>query len=349
MNKKILMPLICLLIVFSSGVFAEDFPILDKQVEIRQDHIQWITSIQEVSMEAVIDYIDEISNGTGTSELSSLLSDFQDQTALIGTLTTHIALNNALKQLKDITTDFRTETIIQMNDFNGVRLTLSSRIKTAVEANQDELDALKDTYWETRKTNRLAIFDIRVERAQNITDKLTGLEYNTTETQEKLDEIKDKRTDLENALDERDNGKIHQVSLEILDLSKELRTIVRNLQIQIPQETRVQYWIRVGERVVERTETIISELETLGLDVSELKEIHLKAEADLKEAQDAFDAGNIEGAIDALHDLKADLIDLRDAYDELISGGELSGDVETKVELTSDALSTTITEMEDSI
>ena len=211
------------------------------------------------------------------------------------------------------------------------------------------LDALKDTYWGTRKTNALAIFDVRVERAQTVIDKLTTLEYDTTEAQEKLDEIKDKRTDLEGALDERDNAKIRQVNVEILDLSKELRTIIRDLQVQIPQETRVRYWIHVGERLVERTGTIISELETLGFDVSELQEIHAKAGVDLEKAQTEFDAGNIEEAIAALHDLKADFMELRDAYDDLISGGELPEDIETKVELTSDALSTTVTKIEESI
>ena len=128
-----------------SVVSAEDFPILDKQVEIRQAHLRWITTIQETSMEAVIEYIDEISNGIeGASELESLLDEFQAQTETIGSLTTHVALNNALRQLQQITQDFRAETRKQMNEHKGSYLELASRVKIALEENENELDNLKD-------------------------------------------------------------------------------------------------------------------------------------------------------------------------------------------------------------
>jgi len=154
---------------------------------------------------------------------------------------------------------------------------------------------------------------------------------------------------LEGALNGRDNIKILQVHLEILDLSKELHKIVRDLQVEIPQEMRVKFWINVGDRVVERTDTIISELATLGIDVTELREIHSKAKTDLKKAQDEFNVGNLEEAIDALKDLKTDFIELRDAYEELVFGGVLSGDTKVKVESTSAVLSDTIKDMEESI
>jgi bifunctional DNA-binding transcriptional regulator/antitoxin component of YhaV-PrlF toxin-antitoxin module len=154
---------------------------------------------------------------------------------------------------------------------------------------------------------------------------------------------------LEGALNGRDNIKILQVHLEILDLSKELRKIVRDLQVEIPQEMRVKFWMNVGDRVVERTDTIISELATLEIDVTELRVIHSKAENDLEKAQDEFNAGNLEEAIDALKDLKTDFIELRDAYEELVFGGVLSGDTKVKVESTSAVLSDTIKDMEESI
>lgn len=350
--KKILITLVFILAIFSTCVsvaFATDFPVLEKQVETRQAHLKWITAIQETSMDAAIGYIDGISNGTDTSELSSLRNEFNDQTEKIETLTTHVALNNAHRQLRQITTDFRIETRKQMSEHNGKHLALLNSIKTALDENKNELDNLKDTYWETRKDNALEIFDIRIDRAQNILDTLNENDYDITEAQAKLDEIKDKRSYLEGALNDRDNIKILQVHLEILDLSKELRKIVRDLQVEIPQKMRVKFWINVGDRVVERTDTIISELETLGIAVTELRDIHSKAETDLKKAQNEFNAGNIEGAIEALRDLKTDFIELRKAYEELVFGGVLSGDMKVKVESTSAVLSDTVKDMDESI
>lgn len=348
--KKGLTTLVLILALVStcvSVVSAEEFPILDKQVEIRQAHLRWTTAIQETSMEVVIAYIDEISNGTeGSTELESLLEEFQAQTETIETLTTHVALNNALRQLRQITTDFRVETRKQMNEHNGRYLELANRIKTALGENKDELDNLEDTYWEKRKDNALEIFDIRVERAQNVLDTLQAKDYDTREAQAKLDEIKAKRSELVDAFDKKDNLAIAQVHRDIFELSKELARIVRDLQVEIPREVRVRHWINVGERIVDRTATIISELDRLGIDVTELREIHAQAEADLEKAKEAFDAGDLEGAIDALKDLKTDLIELREAYEELVFGGELSGDIKATVASTSAVLSDTIEEME---
>jgi hypothetical protein len=352
MMKRSLMTLVVILAIVSTCVSvasAEEFPVLDKQVETRQAHLKWITTIQETSMDAVIAYIDEISNGTGTSELESLRDEFQAQTAAIETLTTHVALNNALRQLRQITTDFRLETRKQMNGHNGKYLELLRRTKTALDEHKGELDNLRDTYWEERKDNALEIFDIRVDRAQNVINTLRDKGYDSGEAQGKLDEIKAKRSDLEDAFNEKDNLAIAQVHRDIFDLSKELARIVRDLQVEIPRERIVKHWITVGERVVERTATIISGLDRLEIDVTELQDIHSQAENDLEKAKEAFDAGDLEAAIDALKDLKTDLIELRDAYEELVFGGELSGDLKATVESTSAVLSDAIEEMEASM
>ncbi|RZN36906.1 MAG: hypothetical protein EFT35_07420 [Methanophagales archaeon ANME-1-THS] len=352
MMQKSVIVLIVILALSStcvSVVSAEDFPVLDKEVEIRQAHLKWTAAIYETSMNAVIAYIDEISEGTGTSELISLRDDFKAQTEKIGTLTTHVALNNALRQLAQITTDFRLETRKQMDEHNGRYLELVNRVETALDENQEELDSLKNTYWEKREENTLAIFDIRVNRAQTILDTLQTKGYDTGEAQKKLDEIKAKRSGLEAALAAKDNLAIAQVHLEILSLSKELARIVRDLQVMIPQEVRVKHWLHVGDRVVAWTATIIAELETLGIDVAQLQSIHSQAETDLEKAHDAFDAHNFDEAIDALNDLKTDLIKLRDAYEELVFSGVLSGDMKRTVEATSAALDDTIKDMDASI
>jgi len=324
----------------------EEYPILDKQVEIRQAHIAWKLKIQEIGMEASIAYIDGISNGTGTSDLSSLLDDFIDQTDLISTLTTHIALNNAIRQLIQITTDFRLELRDLIKEYKGRGIDLLNRIKTAIDANESVIEFLENTYWQIRKTNALDIFDTRTENAQHILDILHDRGYNITQAQDKLDEIEEKRDDLENAHEKKDNILIRTVNAEIFQLSKELREIVRDLQITIPRERRVQFWIRVGERAVDRTGTIITELGRLGIDITELEDIHSQADANLALAKDKFNDGDIDGAIDALHDLKSDFIELRDAYDDLIFGGALSSDMKTTVEHVSDALTDTIDAIE---
>jgi len=350
MNKTLFVVGILLTLLLSTVVVGEeDYPILDMQIEIRQAHLSWLYAIHEVSFVACINYVDDISNKTGTTDLNSLLQDFQDQYDLIETLNTHVGLNNAIRQIKDITRDFRQELRDQLNLYSGNGLILLSEIKTALTNNQSYFDTFEDQYWDIKKTNDLAIFDMRVDHAQDILDILVNRGYNTTEAQDKLDEIIAKRTDLVDALDERNYGEIGVVLREIYNLSKELRQIVKDLQIDIPRPIRTRFWIRVGERVLDRTSTIISELEKLGIDTTELVEIHSYAETNLTLAQNKYESGDINGSIDSLHDLKQNFIDLKDAYLDLVFGGELSDTLESAVELTSEALEDTIEQMEKTI
>jgi len=346
--RKVLATVI-LLVLVSPLVASSEFPILDKQVQIRQAHLAWITATQEIRMQAAIEYVSNISAGQGTAELDILLADLQEQQGKIQTLTTHVALNTALRQLQQITVDFREELRTQMVAYQGKTLVLLNKIQTAIENNETMLSALEDTYWTIRQTNELWIFDTRITNAQTILNTLTSRGYNTTEAQTKLDEIQDQRSELEAAYQARNQNQIHSVNMQIITLSNELREIVRNLQIQIPQEKKVQYWIHVGERAVNRTATITSELETLGINVTSLQQIHTQAEADLAKATDAFDVNDTQGAIDALHDLKGDFIALRDAYHELILNAMITGGEKTKVEQTNTALDDTINGIDKSI
>ena len=164
MIKHIFIFAILFFAIFSVNVVGEEeYPILDKQVEIRQAHIAWKLKIQEIGMDASIDYIDGISNGTGSSDISSILDDFIDQTDLISTLTTHIALNNAIRQIIQITTDFRLELRDLIKEYNGRGIDLLNRIKTAVDENESVIESLENTYWQIRKTNALDIFDMLME------------------------------------------------------------------------------------------------------------------------------------------------------------------------------------------
>jgi len=333
----------------SAGVLASDFPVLTKQVEVRQAHLAWTSAVQEMSMQAIVDYIDEISNGTGTDELLSHLENFTERVELIGTLDTHIALNNAIRQLIQITNKFRLEGREQMSEHDGRVLQLLARITEALQDENETHQELKDAYWETRKTNELGIFDTRVGWAQDILDILSNRSYNTTDSQAKLDEISAKRSDLELAYDERNNIEIIRTGLDILNLSRDLHSMVRDLQVSIPRQRIIRFWVNVGERVLERVDVIVSELEELGMDIEGLEEIRMAAEEDLIAASRALHDSDLGEAAKALRDLKTHLIELSDTYRNLVLGGDLPEDVGDKVESTSDAMDVVVAGMDTSL
>ncbi len=297
---------------------ASDFPVIDNQVETRQAHLRWLLTIQEVSMEAVVDYIVEISEGNGTAQLVQHLNEYIVGLDDIDSYTTHIGLNNFLKDLKDITGDFRSESRRLINEHNGKVLTLLVRINDRISENEDKIGELKDQYWGTRKANVLENFDTRVERAQGVLDILEEREYEVTEAQAKLDEVIALRDDLAATLDAGDNLEIIRVSRDALELSRDLAEIVRSLQVRVSASRRLTRLVNVGERVVERTDVIIGELKSLELDISELEEINAKAEVHLADAKAKLEEGDYEGTADALRSLKDDMLELRDAYVDLV-------------------------------
>lgn len=341
MIKKILMIMLVGIILVSvmsvTVVSAEDdFPVLNKQVEVRKAHYKWSAKVKEISTEASVEYIKEI-NGS-TVQLSSYLDDIQDNVGQLDGLTTHVAFNNLVRQTIQVMNSIRLELLKQIRQNQGSVADLREHIQEALDENEDELEGLKDDYWVLRKLNALAIFDLRIERAQNILDRLDNMDYDATEAQAKLDEINDKRSELEEALNSREAQEIRRVNMDIFEMSKELRQIVKDLQVEIPEEDRIRHLISLGDRAVVRSATIISELENIGIDVSELEEIHSKAETDIQKAKDEFEAGNLEEAKTALEDLREDLVELRDKYREIVFPGSASDDMRGKVEATATSL-----------
>ena len=297
---------------------ASDYPVLDNQVEVRRAQLGWLLAIQEYTMESVVDYIDEVSEGNGTNVLDTILSDFKSRVDGVGVHTTHVGLNNFLRELREVTTSFRNEAKEMMDEYSGKPLLLGVKILVDLDGKQGDLEALKDHYWSVRKINVLENYDIRIERAQDILDLLEERGYNITGAQAKLDEIQALRVDLEAALDAENNIEVLAATLEALELSGELALIVKDLQVSVPPLMVLQHWVNVCDRVTERCGVIIGDLKTVGLDVTALESIHDDAESHLSDAETKLDEGDIIGAISSLELLKGDLLALCEAYGDLV-------------------------------
>jgi len=316
--KKIAALLLVAALLAPGIAAALDYPVLDNQLETRRRHLTWLLTLQEVSMEAVHDYIDEVSDGEGAGRLETLLDEYREAVAEIDSYDTHVGLNNYIRSLRDVTTSFREETRERMSQYDGRPVVLLIRIAERIDDDSERLERLRDEYLESRNRNTLANFDIRVERAQHVLDLLGERGYDVSEAQAKLDEIAALRDDLEAALVDQDNAEILSVSLEALELSRQLADHVRDLQVQVPGKRVLQHWVNVGERVLDRTDAIIDELGRLGLDTGELEDIHGEAEGRLALAVEKLEEEDYEAAAEALRGLKDSLLELREAYLDLV-------------------------------
>jgi len=300
-------------------------------------------------MEAVHDYIDEISDGEGAGRLETLLDEYREAVADVDSYDTHVGLNNYVRSLRDVTTSFREETRERMSQYDGRPVVLLIRIAERIDDDSERLERLRDEYWESRNRNTLANFDIRVERAQHVLDLLEERGYDVSEAQAKLDEIAALRDELEAALGDKDNAEILRVSLETLELSRQLADHVRDLQVQVPGNSVLQHWVNVGERVLDRTDTIIDELGRLGLDTGELEEVRGEAEGYLALAVKKLEEQDYEAAAEALRDLKDSLLELRDAYLDLVFPEGLPDELEDAMETLGERLEDMADNMQESL
>jgi len=76
----------------------------------------------------------------------------------------------------------------------------------------------------------------------------------------------------------------------------------------------------------------------IGIKANQLKEVHSYTQNNLTLAKTKYESGDINGVIDASHDLKINLIELKDVYQELIYRGELTETMQIAVELKFDTL-----------
>lgn len=291
------------------------YPVTDNNVVSQQAHLTWKSAVRETEMTASIAYIATL-NGTSTAMLDSLLTQYKGQEAQIPLLSTHIGINNLIRDMNQVNTQFRQELRNQMKTGRGKTAELKSQVDSAVQANA-QLATLESAYWSTRTLNELSNFDTRTERSAGILATLAAKGYDTTTAQAKLDEIKAQRPDLESALNSHDRAQIQAVQQKILGLSQELAQIVKDLQVQVPQEKRIQSRINEGNRAVARAEMVNADLKALNIDITQAEQYTAAAKADLAAAQSALDAQDLPGAQASLDKAKEDLKNLSQAYRDI--------------------------------
>ncbi|HUK92957.1 MAG TPA: hypothetical protein VLU98_02855 [Methanomicrobiales archaeon] len=332
----------CVLLAFPAAAADTTYPVLDNQVTTRQAHIAWQGALFETKMQATIDYITSL-NGD-TSQLSSILSQFQGRVDQAPTLTTNVGLDSLVRDMADLVRQFRAETLTQLKASRGKAADLKVKIDAAVSGNP-QIATLEATYWSTRETDRLANFDTQTARAQKVLDTLKGKGYDTSTAQATLDQITGKRSDLESALASHDNTQIQSVNQAIEDLWKTLGQQVKDLQVKVTDAQKDQYWINAGERAMGRVDMIDSDLKTLGVDTSTIDPLVTTAKSDLSSAQSAYASGDLNGAKTGLQTFRDDLKSLRDAYRALVGSGKVSGNAARDVQSLATALDSTATQM----
>lgn len=230
--KQYITFLLSVLIITASLSFViaqTDFEnIRDAQVAIRHARLEMIGERFDAIMEGSINYIEDIEGET--SELINFRDEFNEEREKLQDLDTHIELNDQLLVTRNILQDFKQEYDSQFRDNDGKGLIALVSIGEATQNRKDQIDSTVDNFWEVREEQVAIVFDIHFENLEGYVEWFRNRDYDTSELDEKLEEIQDKRAELLDAIQDRDELQIAVVHSETRVLLREMREIAQDLR-----------------------------------------------------------------------------------------------------------------------
>jgi hypothetical protein len=273
-----------------------------------------------IGMEAIIGYVQ--STGKDTSKLVTLKEQFlsqADQLKEAAEKNDYQSARSIISQMKDTVTDFRTETKTLLA---GNESAAKEALDAAILQNRDYFDSLVTEARKARKDRNLEFFDLSVARAQGRLDRAKDRGVDVSLLQAKLDEIKDLRSTLVDAMNggiaacdgegigkctRTDAASYLAVREEIKDKYKELVELAKTAG----QAQRFQVAITGARRIIVPAEKFLDTVSNRGIDVSAEK-TKLSGIKDLVDsAESKYKSGDYTGAKEYLRKAQEEFRNLR--------------------------------------
>lgn len=278
------------------------------------------TEKNRVGMEAIIGYVESL--GKDASKLVTLKGRFislADQLKAAAEKNDYQDGKSIISQMKDTVTSFRTET---KSLLGGNESAAKDALNAALEANSDYFDSLVTEAREARKDRNLEFFDLALARAQGRLDKAKEKGVDVSALQAKLDEIKELRTELVDAMNEgiaacagEGLGKCTKPEVEAY---KTLREEIKNKYKELVelaktagQSQRFAIAITKAREIIAKSETALEGFEKRGIDVSVEKAGLDEIKGLVDSAESKYKTGDYTGAQQDLKKAQEKFKDLR--------------------------------------
>ena len=327
MSKAITFAL--MLLVFVIPIYAQE-SILEKQLEIRQASLDVLTKTLEISMDASISYVREL--GGSTSELDSLKGDFLAKREEQRNVKDHASLNSGIGEMSNILKSFnvKADEIIKAN--NGNPLIWIGKVLAAAKENEGAINEKKDAYWEVKREKTLEIFDEQMNAINVVAKFIESSGWDMSQINAKIGQLEGLRDDLDGALSSKNEIEVAKVQFQIVAVGAELVAVgAPGLEWAYSAQT-IAFWLDVASNALEGIDKMLTQLEGIGIDVSELRQVYSRATSDLNQLQNAYDTKNAALARDALAKLQKDWVDFAAKLNEIISSGKLTEGYQKQVE-----------------
>lgn len=337
---------VLLSLLFLPAVAADDGSVSDT-VTIRQAHLAWTALDKEYELSTAITYCNTL-YGSDTTEMSRLQAEFRKQQTRIKDTATSTEVDALIEEMRNTTSQFREETFSVMTKGQGKWDVLESQILDAKNNNPYILQK-KDQYWSIRTTAQLAAFDTWVREGQDRLDILKAQGFDTTTAQRSLDVFASKKPAVSAAFATKSETSIRSVNQQIQPLSQDFIQKLAEVQEQVPDTIRFQFFIDQGYRATALCDKANAELIPILLDIDDVEASVKKTKNDLTNAQRMLNTGSLENAKTPLRLVQKDLSDLAQMYRDIASTMDLGTELNTELNTLALRLDNTADQMRDAL
>lgn len=311
MRKELLISVVLFAFLMVPVAYAAECMTADElahdSLEARYKFAEYRIEARLVSMQAVIDYLEDEENNTDTDTLVSIKGSFEDAADALKDATTVAEYTDAATDLKNYAKDFRDEARSIVHNLSEAKLAINASLVD----NEGDLNKLLSAAYAFGKSQQLERFDESVCRLEEKADKLKDLSYDTSDTDSDIDDYKDLRGDVEDALDNVADSCANQT---FADCDSNEKDDYSNLKADVKDnflKVRTHMGLMVSKQLFDKTESIISKLKKAGMDVSGFEDQLSELRNTWSDLEDSFNDEKYNLGND-ISDLRKDIAQLRE-------------------------------------
>ncbi|MGA7626934.1 MAG: hypothetical protein WCA60_00415 [Methanoregula sp.] len=211
----------------ATGVTPDSWNTNASHIAAMQATVAYAGAYGEAQMNGAISYIGSISNGAGTSELTSLETDFSGVVTSVESMTSADQIRQAASQMSSDKKEFMTDAKDELKEYNGTGKALHESVNASVEAQATTLATLKSTAWTDRETARMAEFATNDQNRNNILTKLSGKGIDVSNAQAVESQIQQEGQALQTGFNDQNAQEVKAANQQLSILTTQFREIVQ--------------------------------------------------------------------------------------------------------------------------
>ncbi len=193
-------------------------------------HAAYIGKMQQARMNGVIQYIDRISEGTGSAHLQQIQEDYLMAAFSIPIMRTVDEINTAREEMRQQSILFADETNNKIMMFNGTTDEMRANANSSMRIVEGTFNSIRYSSWLSSETTRLTVFNQSAERRTAILDTLSDQGLDTSQGRNLSDQIDVQLSEFEDALLQNRDGALLSITSGLKQLNQQFRNTIDGYQ-----------------------------------------------------------------------------------------------------------------------